>query len=154
MFAWTDKNSSQSSLPTMLRIQEIEQIATHPCSYWKYRRYCWQTIATSDKNKSNAPLFPVFLHMKIPTQHLHTFHSDKSDDILLSNIAINPFIIFKKVASLKTGKITWTRWMASWGVQTVCRSVMCPSVYHIHFHCNKRSHNEIIQASYQFMYKI
>ena len=74
----------------------------------------------------------MFLHKRIPTRHLYVPFTDKSDDtLLLSSFTINPSIVFEKLISLKAGRSPGPDgWPAEvCGFQTVCRSVMCPSVY-------------------------
>jgi len=61
-------------------------------------------LYTSDKDKSNAlnKFFSVFTTEDPNT--VPSFHVDENDDISLSNITINPSVVFEKLTSLKCGK--------------------------------------------------
>jgi len=60
---------------------------------------------TSDVDKSNAlnKFFSSVFTNKDPNT-VPTFNANKSDDVSLSSITINPSIVFEKLVSLKTGK--------------------------------------------------
>ena len=62
-------------------------------------------LYTSDIDKSNAlnKFFSSIFTNEDPST-VPTFNIDKSDDISLSSITIDPSIVFEKLASLKTGK--------------------------------------------------
>lgn len=120
--AYTQARNALRTLTRNLRIQFERQIANNikenPKAFWSYARNRMKTcptigniegidgeLYTSDEDKSNALnryFSSVFTHEDPNT--VPNFCIDKSDDVSLSSITINPSIVFDKLVSLKSGK--------------------------------------------------
>ena len=118
----TEPCNALRTLTRNLRKQFERQIANNvkenPKAFWNYARNRMKTrpalgniegidgkLYTSDIDKSNAlnNFFSSVFTNEDPST-APTFNIDKSDDVSLSSITIDPSIVFEKLASLKTGK--------------------------------------------------
>ena len=120
--SYTQARNALRGLTRNLRKQFERQIANNikvnPKAFWNYTRNRMKTrpsigsiegidgkLYTSDKDKSNA--FNKFFSSVFTAEDPSTapsFHVDKSDDISLSSITIDPAIVHEKLNSLKSGK--------------------------------------------------